>query len=120
MTPAFLPFTRVRVGSSNIKTNDRGKEIVTFVVDVTVTIPPEVDPGGKGGLAGWRIEKLYSDVLTLDSAVKAKNSKQESKGVGSLPDKSLFKDHAPHKSDQRKVWRSARRDMCHDADAMRT
>jgi len=83
--------------------NDKGKEIVTFLVDVSVQMPPEVDPERQGGVASWRVEKYYSDVLSLDSMVKSKSSRQESKSIGALPDKSLFKDHAPHKSDQRKV-----------------
>ncbi|ORY90204.1 hypothetical protein BCR35DRAFT_134853 [Leucosporidium creatinivorum] len=83
--------------------NDKGKEIVTFLVDVSVSVPPEVDPERQGGVAAWRVEKYYSDVLALDSNVKSKTSRQESKSIGALPDKSLFKDHAPHKSDQRKM-----------------
>lgn len=76
---------------------------MTFIVDVSVAVPPDADPERQGGVAGWRVEKYYSDVLSLDSAVKSKTSRQESKSIGALPDKSLFKDHAPHKSDQRKV-----------------
>lgn len=114
LAPAFLPFTTVRVGSSSIKTNERGKEVVTFVIDVTVTIPAEVDPAGKGGTAGWRIEKTHGDVTNLDSAVRAKSSRQEGKSIGSLPDKSLFKDHSPHKSDQRKVSMSGERVLRRD------
>ena len=34
------------------------------------------------------------------------NAKQEIRALGSLPDKALFKDHAPYKSDQRKVSES--------------
>lgn len=102
--PAFFPFTRVRVPSSNIKPNEKkGKEVVSFLVDIIVTVPPESDPDQVGGTAKWRIEKLYSDILELDSAVKTKVNKAEIKKLGQLPDKSLFKDHAPHKSDQRKV-----------------
>ncbi|GAA6056564.1 hypothetical protein JCM3770_004364 [Rhodotorula araucariae] len=98
LSPALVPHTRVRVGSSNIRLNERGKEVVSFVVDV------EVDGGEQGGTAArWRVEKRYSDVLALDAQVKSKSSRHESRSMASLPDKSLFKDHAPHKSDQRKA-----------------
>lgn len=103
LSPAFLPFTRVRVASSTIKMNERSKEVISFLIEVLVSVPPESDPERQGGTAGWRVEKLYSEVLGLDATVKAKTSKQESKGIGALPDKSLLKDHAPHKSDQRKA-----------------
>jgi RalA-binding protein 1 len=103
LSPAFLPYTRVKVPSSNIRTNEKGKEVISFLIDVTVSVPPEADPERKGGTAAWKIEKLYSEVLALDAGVKHKASRAESRGFASLPDKSLFKDHAPHKSDQRKV-----------------
>lgn len=83
--------------------NERSKEVISFLIDIVVNVPPEADPERYGGTARWRVEKSYSDVLGLDAAIKAKTSKQEIKGIGSLPDKSLFKDHAPHKSDQRKA-----------------
>ncbi|BGP44259.1 Rho GTPase activating protein [Rhodotorula kratochvilovae] len=98
LTPALVPHTRVRVGSSNIRLNERSKEVISFVIDV------EVDGGEGGGRAArWRVEKRYSDVLALDAQVKSKTNRQESRSMASLPDKSLFKDHAPHKSDQRKA-----------------
>ncbi|GAA5922405.1 hypothetical protein JCM1841_003099 [Sporobolomyces salmonicolor] len=102
LVPSYLPFTRIRVGSSNIKMNDRGKEIISFLIDVIVSVPPESDPDHTGNTS-WRVEKMYSDVLGLDAMVKQKSNRQESKSIGALPDKSLFKDHAPHKSDQRKA-----------------
>lgn len=58
-------------------------------------------------MASWKIEKMYSDVLVLDATVKNKASRQESKSIAALPDKTLFKDNAPHKSDQRKVSSSS-------------
>ncbi|GAA5914040.1 hypothetical protein JCM6882_001831 [Rhodosporidiobolus microsporus] len=112
LTPLLLPQTRVRVGSSNIKMNEKNKEVISFVIDVVVSpspSPPETsssDGGAEAGAAGgseWRVEKMYSDVLALDAAVKSRTSRAESRSMASLPDKSLFKDHAPHKSDQRKA-----------------
>ncbi|KAM0753210.1 RhoGAP-domain-containing protein [Meredithblackwellia eburnea MCA 4105] len=103
LLPAFFPFTRVRVGGSNIKGKEKGKEVISFIIDVIVTVPPESDPDHIGGMAEWRVEKLYSEITALDSAIRVKQNKPELKGIGPLPDKSLFKDHAPHKSDQRKT-----------------
>ncbi|KAL8293755.1 hypothetical protein RQP46_000456 [Phenoliferia psychrophenolica] len=101
---AFFPFTRVKVPSSNIKTKDKGKEIVSFLIDVAVTVPPESDPDGLGGKASWRIEKSFGEIVALDATVRGiKVNKAELKNLGPLPDKALFKDHAPHKSDQRKT-----------------
>lgn len=85
---------------SQIKPDGKNREILVFSVSVQVNLPPEHDPEGYGGTATWVVEKMYSDVLTLDSSVKAKNSKNK---IGSVPDKSLFKDHAPSRVDQRKV-----------------
>ena len=99
----LLGFTRVKVNTSNIKVNERGKEVISFIVDVAINLPPSVDPNQPNGASvRWKVEKMYSDILLLDSAIKSKTNRQETKSIGSLPDKSLFKDHAPHKSDQRK------------------
>ena len=49
------------------------------------------------------MEKLYSDVLTLDSRVRASIGKSMGKKLVSLPEGRLWKDHAPAKVDQRKV-----------------
>ncbi|GAA5877907.1 hypothetical protein JCM8547_005534 [Rhodosporidiobolus lusitaniae] len=101
LTPALLPQTKVKVGSSNIKMNEKNKEVISFVIDVSVL--PAAAEEGAGVSSHWKVEKMYSDVLGLDAAVKSKTNRQESKSMASLPDKSLFKDHAPHKSDQRKA-----------------
>lgn len=113
LTPSLLSLARVRVVSSNIRITEKHKEVVSFVVEVEVSLPssPSDNDLPAGATAKWRVEKLYSDILALDSAVKNKTNKQESKSMASLPDKSLFKDHAPHKSDQRKV-RSCSRSLC--------
>ncbi|GAA6061340.1 hypothetical protein JCM10212_004821 [Sporobolomyces blumeae] len=132
LTASHLPYTRVRVAASSIKVNEKNKETVLFYVDVQLVLPPsfpstadgpasassssktngvstkDASRDGEGGPAGgtvstWRVEKVYSDILQLDAYVKNKATRSERGGLASLPDKSLFKDHAPHKSDQRKA-----------------
>lgn len=53
----------VKVVGSNIKRNEKGREVVSFIISV-----------GKRGAADtyeelWRVEKLYSDILALDTKV---------------------------------------------------
>ncbi|GJE91091.1 RhoGAP-domain-containing protein [Phanerochaete sordida] len=88
-----LPRTTITVSHSTIRPNDRGKDVLSFVI--------VVDPGN--GKQPWRIEKLYSDVLTLDSRVRAAAGKSLGKKLVSLPEGRLWKDHAPAKVDQRKM-----------------
>ncbi len=88
-----LPHTQVHVSYSSIRANDRGKEVLSFVISV--------DPGSNKD--GWNIEKLYSDVLTLDSRVRSNLGKNLAKKLAGLPEGRLRKDHAPAKVDQRKV-----------------
>ena len=52
-----LPQTAIEVCNSTIRPNDRGKEVLSFTI--------AVQPGR--GKEPWRVEKLYSDVLTLDA-----------------------------------------------------
>jgi RalA-binding protein 1 len=49
------------------------------------------------------VEKLYSDVLGLDSRMRASVGKGVGKKMASLPEGKLWRDHAPAKVDQRKV-----------------
>jgi RalA-binding protein 1 len=111
LTPSDLPFARVKVHGSNIKANDRGKEVLSFIF--------AVHPASDAPLAGsgptaesshsrlstepWLIEKLYSDVLSLDATIRSRIGKTAGKKLPPLPDAKLFKDHAPAKVDQRKV-----------------
>lgn len=88
-----LPYTEVVVSTSSIRPNDRGKEVLSFIVNV--------DPGR--GKESWRVEKLYSDVLGLDARVRAAVGRSASKRLASLPEGRLWRDHAPAKVDQRKV-----------------
>ena len=98
LNPALLPFLRIRVVNSHIKTNDKSREVISFSICVILDNPDSKSPSQK-----WYVEKKYSDVLALDQLVKAKHSRSQSRKIASLPDKSLFKDHAPSKVDLRKV-----------------
>lgn len=92
LTTNDLPYTEVHVQGSNIRPNDRGKEVLSFFVSVELK-----------GKEPWKVEKLYSDVLTLDARMRASIGKSGSKKLAPLPDNKLFKDNAPAKVDQRKV-----------------
>ncbi|KAG6890294.1 hypothetical protein C0995_009500 [Termitomyces sp. Mi166 len=93
LLPTDLPHTTITVSHSFVRPNDRGKEVLSFVVFV--------DPGN--GKEGWRVEKMYSDVLGLDQRVRAAVGKGLGKKIVSLPEGKLWKDHAPAKVDQRKA-----------------
>ena len=88
-----LPYTEVFVTNSFIRPNDRGKEVLSFSI--------QIDPGR--GKESWRVEKLYSDVLGLDARIRAAVGRTTSKKLVSLPEGRLWRDHAPAKVDQRKV-----------------
>ena len=88
-----LPYTEIVVANSSIRPNDRGKEVLSFTI--------AVEPGR--GKDGWKVEKLYSDVLNLDARVRAAVGRSASKKLAALPEGRLWRDHAPAKVDQRKV-----------------
>ncbi|KIY52893.1 RhoGAP-domain-containing protein, partial [Fistulina hepatica ATCC 64428] len=88
-----LPHTTVTVFNSFVRPNDRGKEVLSFVV--------MVDPGN--GKPSWKVEKMYSDVLTLDQRVRSSVGKSVNRKIASLPEGRLWKDHAPARVDQRKA-----------------
>ncbi|KAH6916200.1 signal transducer [Coprinopsis sp. MPI-PUGE-AT-0042] len=88
-----LPHTAIQVSHSFVRPNDRGKEVLSFIVSV--------NPGH--GKPGWKVEKMYSDVLTLDQRIRQSVGKSVGKKISSLPEGKLWKDHAPAKVDQRKA-----------------
>ncbi|KAF8159752.1 hypothetical protein B0H34DRAFT_704674 [Crassisporium funariophilum] len=88
-----LPHTNITVSHSFVRPNDRGKEVLSFIVFV--------NPGH--GKEGWKVEKMYSDVLGLDQRVRSSVGKGVGKKIGNLPEGKLWKDHAPAKVDQRKA-----------------
>ena len=93
LLPHDLPYTRVTVTNSSIRPNDRGKDVLSFVV--------MVDPGNQK--ESYLIEKLYSDVLGLDQRIRSRYGKSIHKKIPHLPDGKLWRDHAPSRVDQRKV-----------------
>jgi RalA-binding protein 1 len=93
LTAGDLPATRLKVLTSTIRPNERGKEVLSFIVVVAPSA--EKEP--------WKIEKLYSNVLALDTRVRALLGRNQLKKIAPLPDNKLFKDNAPAKVDQRKA-----------------
>jgi RalA-binding protein 1 len=93
LLPTDLPHTRITVSHSFVRPNDRGKEVLSFIVHIS--------PGK--GKEGWKVEKMYSDVLNLDQRVRSSVGKSIGKKIATLPEGKLWKDHAPAKADQRKV-----------------
>lgn len=94
LLPYDLPYTRINVTNSSIRPNDRGKDVLSFVV--------LVDPGNQK--EPYMVEKLYSDVLGLDQRIRSRYGKSIHKKIPHLPDGKLWRDHAPSRVDQRKVW----------------
>ncbi|PKY46144.1 RhoGAP-domain-containing protein [Rhizophagus irregularis] len=92
----------VKVIGSNKKTNDKGKEVLAFVILVGQA---RILDGTIVGIEKelWRVEKLYSDFLALDSKLKQRQNKGTANKIGKLPDKNLFHNNAPSKVDQRKI-----------------
>lgn len=107
LVPGLLPLVNVEVVNSSIKIADRGREVVSFLIRVAAQSPPHDDPRQALMVAGvprtWIIEKTWNDLQNVDALIKSKNAKANVKRIPGLPDKSLFKDHAPSKVDQRKV-----------------
>lgn len=60
----------IKVVGSNIKPNEKGKEVVSFIISVG-SMNEENDDRSQFD-ERWRVEKLYSDFLTLDAKVKKK------------------------------------------------
>ncbi|CAE6514054.1 unnamed protein product [Rhizoctonia solani] len=85
----------ITVPLSHIRANDRGKEVLSFVIEIALDPMSERE--------GWKIEKLYSDVLALDVKVRQSLGRSALKRIAPLPDAKLFKDNAPAKVDQRKM-----------------
>lgn len=88
-----LPYTSIVVSNSVIKPNERGKEVLSFVISI--------NPGKNK--ESWKVEKVYSDILTLDQRVRNNVGKTAAKRIATLPEGKFWKDHAPARVDQRKV-----------------
>lgn len=117
LTVNDLPYTIVRIQGSNIKANDRGKEVLSFLFMVYPAGDGELSTNPlrrrEGAPDSWLVEKLYSEILALDAKVRPKLGKGYSKKLAPLPDPKLFKDHAPAKADARKVY-SVVHDQCYE------
>ncbi|KIY70813.1 RhoGAP-domain-containing protein [Cylindrobasidium torrendii FP15055 ss-10] len=88
-----LPHTSIDVSHSFVRPNERGKEVLSFIV--------QVSPGK--GKESWKVEKLYTDVLVLDQRIRSGAGRSLLKKIAPLPEGKLWKDHAPVKADQRKT-----------------
>ncbi|CAE6412781.1 unnamed protein product [Rhizoctonia solani] len=99
LTPFDMGTAIITVPLSHIRANDRGKEVLSFVIEIALDPMSERE--------GWKIEKLYSDVLALDVKVRQTLSRSALKKIAPLPDAKLFKDNAPAKVDQRKMMLQA-------------
>jgi RalA-binding protein 1 len=97
----LLQYLTAQVIGTNLRTNDRGRENVSFYISIDVDAPA----GRVLRYGSWRIEKTFSDVVALDARLKQKHGKAVAKRISALtlPDQSLFKDHAPSKVDKRKA-----------------
>ncbi|KAI9495042.1 hypothetical protein BDB00DRAFT_927736 [Zychaea mexicana] len=96
--PLALGDVSVKVVGSNIKTNDRGKEVIAFIIAVNRKSSMDSEQHEL-----WRVEKLYSDFLDLDTQLKTQPNPAVTSKISKLPDKALFTTHAPNKVDMRKV-----------------
>ncbi|KAG0281007.1 hypothetical protein BGZ96_001332 [Linnemannia gamsii] len=99
-----LEFVSVLVVGSNINTNDRGKEQLTFLISIGQEVQGEFDDMYPHDEAQelWRVEKQYTDFVNLDSKLRVTQSRNIINSLPKLPDKGLFSTHAPSKVDARK------------------
>lgn len=100
-----LEAVSIMVLGSNIKVNDKGRELLMFIVSVGREVQDNT-----GGPAPhresdelWRVEKQYIDFVNLDSKLRITQSRNVVNNLPKLPDKSLFSTNAPSKSDARKL-----------------
>ncbi|KAG0329634.1 hypothetical protein BGZ99_001241 [Dissophora globulifera] len=101
-----LDFVSILVVGSNISTNDKGKEQLTFSISIGQEMQGEHDDSRyphKEEDELWRVEKQYIDFISLDSKLRFTQSRNIVNSLPKLPDKSLFSTHAPSKVDARKL-----------------
>ncbi|KAG0098483.1 hypothetical protein BGZ93_011386, partial [Podila epicladia] len=99
-----LELMSVLIVGSNIRTNDKAKEILTFVISVGHQVrESENSYPHRESDEQWRVEKQYSDFVNLDSKLRITQSRSVVNSLPRLPDKGLFSNHAPSKSDARKL-----------------
>ncbi|KAK4685483.1 RalA-binding protein 1, partial [Tremellales sp. Uapishka_1] len=98
LSAALLPHTRLSIPSSTVYTNPSGRDVLCFIVAITVR-HPNAQP------IAWNVGKLFSAFIDLDANIKAKSKKGRKEWkqmVAPLPDGRAWKDFAPSKIDQRK------------------
>ncbi len=106
---SLLRVASVKIQGTNYRSPDRGKEAISFLITVDILHPPaswglnSMASGEPSPPTSWTIEKSYSDIIGLDAKLRSKVGKKASQRLAPLPDKALFKDHAPAKVDQRKA-----------------
>lgn len=106
---SLLRVASVRIQGTNYRSPDRGKESISFFITIDILQPPaswglnSMASGEPTPPTSWTIEKSYSDIVGLDAKLRSKVGKKASQRLAPLPDKALFKDHAPAKVDQRKA-----------------
>eukprot|EP00833_Pecoramyces_ruminatium_P014407 jgi/Orpsp1_1/1188439/evm.model.d7180000064881.1 len=95
--PIQVDTVRVKVVGSLIKINDKGKEIVSFIILISKL-------NNNGNEENEKIEKTYMDFVQLDSKLRTQTeNKVQITKMGKLPDKNLFNSNSPTKRDQRKI-----------------
>jgi len=95
--PIQIDTVRVKVVGSLIKINEKGKEMVSFIILISKL-------NSIGNEENEKIEKTYVDFVQLDTKLRtqAENKILVTK-MGKLPDKNLFNSNSPTKRDQRKI-----------------
>lgn len=108
LVPALLPYARVTIPNSSIYPNALGKDVLCFLVSVTVRPPSQSAP------VSWTVGKLFSAFIELDGDIKSRigggRREMRNLGVQPLPESRAWKDFAPSKIDQRKVRSTPFRD----------
>ncbi|KAJ9477694.1 GTPase-activating protein BEM3 [Pseudozyma hubeiensis] len=106
---SLLRVASVKIQGTNYRAPDRGKESISFFITVDILHPPaswginSMSSGEPTPPTSWTIEKSYTDIVGLDAKLRSKVGKKAAQRLAPLPDKALFKDHAPAKVDQRKA-----------------
>jgi hypothetical protein len=99
LVPRLLPYTRCTIPSSRIVPNTLGKEALSFIINVQLRPPGDVQ------VYNWTVAKFFSSFVELDTRIRQKMSKKEIKvaKLASLPEGRAWKDYGPAKMDRMKV-----------------
>lgn len=106
---SLLRVASIKIQGTNYRSPDRGKDAISFFITVDILQPPaswgisNMSSAEPTPPTSWTIEKSYSDIVGLDAKLRSKVGKKASQRLAPLPEKTLFKDHAPAKVDQRKA-----------------